>query len=261
MLVPGLSDASSTSVGDRDSGVCRFANPGVNLSAKAKIVEIFGSSWNRSIGYAAYRNAPKGVALEHFLAENAGPDRDADERRWQAGLTGVGTTPLRFSDMSEGVSPPKCCSKFLCEQKNRAFMDVEAKADKRSFTWPRWRASTAMLSHWASDRWAAEVAEAERVATEEKKAAAVEKQAAAGARRAAEAERVAAEEKQAAAEAEAARVATEEKQAADVAEAERVAAREKGAAAVAEAEQIAAEEKQAEEGSRSKLIRNRKPRH
>ena len=156
MLVPGLSDASSTSVGDRDSGVCRFANPGVNLSAKAKIVEIFGSSWNRSIGYAAYRHPPKGVTLEHFLAEMAGPDRDADERRWQAGLTGIGTTPLRFSDMTEGVSPPKCCSKFLCEQKNWAFMDVEAKADKRSFTWPRWRASTAMLGHWASDRWAAE---------------------------------------------------------------------------------------------------------
>ena len=102
----------------------------VTISAKAKIVEVFGSTWNKPIGYASYRHPPKDMSLENFVADSAGPYLDVYERRWRAGYTGIGTTPLRLCDMSDGVSPPKCYAKHLCEAQ-----DYYPAAKCKTFGW------------------------------------------------------------------------------------------------------------------------------
>ena len=161
MLIPGLADASSAAMppdaagataagatvptgagvgiragwwwwgGGEDEGDASYlTRSNVSISAKAKIVEVFGSTWNKPIGYASYWLRPKDMSLENFVADSAGPHRDVYERRWRAGYTGIGTTPLRLCDMSDGVSPPKCYAKHLCEAQ-----DYYPAAKCKTFGW------------------------------------------------------------------------------------------------------------------------------
>jgi hypothetical protein len=101
--------------------VVQVADPehGQRLSARSKIIELFGSTWNQSMPYKSYWKPPPLVGLSEHLANISNPLRDANERSRHAALYGVQTTPVRMHETTSGAVPALCKTMALCDPKLR----------------------------------------------------------------------------------------------------------------------------------------------